>query len=167
MTPHPDRVAAALTAVIDDGTVERALTPPRVVEFWVPTLPTRALTSNSGAKRNGYAIERAKDELGEAAYFSALQALGPSVEFMHGQSDIFLDYHICYARRPQDGHYRFRDPSNGGGDVAKPIVDYGLVKVGVLRDDDHKYVRWFACTITPVETLAEEGIHVEVREARS
>ena len=132
-----------------------------VIEFWVPTLGGQSLSSNArGAKRNPHAIEAAKGALGEAAYFSALSELGPTVPHIEGLADILLDYHICYKRRPQDGLYRFEDPSNGGGDVAKPIIDYGLVNSGVLADDSYKHVRFFTCGITPVDTLAEEGVRV-------
>lgn len=136
----------------------------RVVAFWVPALPGRALTSNAGAKRNGYAIERAKDALAEAAYYAVLNQLGPDVPHLEPLADVFLDYHICYARRPQDGLYRFTDPSNGGGDVAKPVIDYGVVKTGILGDDNRKFVRFFTCGITDVATLDEEGIAVRITE---
>lgn len=137
----------------------------QTVAFWVSTLGGQSLSSNArGAKRNRHAIEDAKYALGDVAYFGALEQLGPSVPHIEGRADVFMDYHICYRKRPQDGLYRFTDPSNGGGDVAKPIMDYGVVKAGILTDDSYKYVRFFTCGITPVETLAEEGVRVTVTE---
>lgn len=138
------------------------------VEFFVPTLGGRSLSSNaSGAKRHPHAIKEAKDALGEASYFTAKSALGPDIQFLRAPVDVSLIYHICYRKRPGDGLYRFRDPSNGGGDVAKVIIDYGLVKSGVLHDDDYRYVRVFSCAINAVETLAEEGVLVRAAEVEA
>ena len=134
------------------------------ISFWVPSLGGQSLSSNAkDGKRHPMAVYKAKEALQEAAYFAALEQLGPlpakpRIEF----SDILLDFHICYGRRPKDGIYRFTDPSNGGGDVAKPIVD-ALRYAKVIPDDTYKHVRMFSTHITPVETLAEEGVQVTVR----
>ncbi|MDA1095619.1 MAG: hypothetical protein O3A25_20525, partial [Acidobacteria bacterium] len=138
------------------------------VSFWVPALGGRSLSTNArGAKRNPHAISAAKYALGDATYFSVLAQLGPDVPHIDGRADVFLDYHICFNQkltRNVDDCYRFTDPSNGGGDVAKPIMDYGVVRTGILDDDNYKHVRFFTCGITPVETLAEEGVRVTVTE---
>lgn len=133
-----------------------------VLSFWIPTLPGRALSSN-GDHRSGFAIGEAKSELGEAAYFACLHDLGPTRPQIE-RADVYLEFHICHKRRPGDGLYRFTDPSNGGGDVAKPVIDYGIVKTGLIPDDDHRHVRFFTTHIVPVATLAEEGIVVRVSE---
>lgn len=134
------------------------------LEFWIPDLPQRALSSN-GSHGNAFAVVAAKDALGESAYFAALHDLGPTRPQFQ-RADIYLDFHIS-RRKPQDGRYRFTDPSNGGGNVAKCIIDSGIVKAGLIPDDSHQYVRYFTTHITPVDTVAEEGVYVRVTEAEA
>lgn len=136
-----------------------------MISFSIPTLGGQSLSSNAGgAKRHPFAISAAKNALGEAAYFSALAACGPVIRTIEGRVDIALTFYICHGKKPGDGLYRFTDPSNGGGDVAKPILDYGLVKTGLIEDDDYKHVRYFITSVEHVETLAEERIEVQVNE---
>lgn len=137
------------------------------VEFMIPVLARTALSSNAdGTKRNRWTVSAAKEELGEASTIAALAEYGPTLPHLEGLVDVFIEYRICYKRRPQDGYLRFRDPSNGGGDVAKTVIDYGLVKTKIITDDDYRYVRVFACAITPVDTLSEEGIVVRATEVQ-
>ena len=138
------------------------------LEFWIPTLGSQSLSSNGGKKsRHPLAVAAAKDALGEAAYFACLNAHGPAVPALMAPVDVYLDFHICHRRRPGDGLYRFTDPSNGGGNVAKPIVDYGIVKPGIIPDDTYAFIRFFTTHITSVPELADEGIAVRVTEVRT
>jgi len=136
------------------------------IEFWVPTLGGQSLSSNGGkVSRHPLAVAGAKDALGEASYFACLRALGPTVPALTPPVDVYLDFFIS-KRRPKDGLYRFTDPSNGGGNVAKPVIDAGIVKTGIIPDDTHQYIRFFTTHITPVSEVSEEGIQVRVTEVQ-
>lgn len=135
------------------------------LSVWIPTLGGQSLSSNArGAKRHPHAVKAAKDALGEASYYATLAQHGPQCPTLNPLVDVLMEYRICYKHRPGDGLLRFHDPSNGGGDVAKVVIDYALTKTGILGDDDRKWVRMFSCYITEVETNPEEGILLTVRE---
>lgn len=71
--------------------------------------------------------------------------------------------YMCSAKRPGDGMYRPRDPSNIGGEIIKGPID-GIVDMGVLPDDDYRHVPAVVIRIERVKTLAEEGIVIIVQE---
>lgn len=165
---RPERVSLtydmALTA-LDSAIGMLPESESRTLSVWISTLGGQSLSSNAhGAKRHPHAVKEAKDALGEASYYAALAQHGPNCPELTPLVDVLLDYHICYKHRPGDGLLRFRDPSNGGGDVAKVVIDYALTKTGILGDDDRHWVRMFSCCITEVDTNAEEGILLTVRE---
>lgn len=71
-----------------------------------------------------------------------------------------------YARhhtRNGDGYYRSTDPSNLGGDIAKPIVD-ALVRLDILTNDDYTVVDEVRLRVRHVDTLEEEGMRLECVE---
>ena len=133
------------------------------VTFFVPTLPARALSSN-GSKRNHHEVSAGKMQLGADAWNAALHALGPRMPHFEGRVDISLTFHVKPHAKPRDGLYRPIDPSNIGGECIKPVIDYGIVKHGIIEDDSYVYVRYVVLSIEPVAELRDEGIAVLVRE---
>ncbi len=130
--------------------------------FSIPTLPSRALSSN-GSKRNHHEVSAGKMRLGADAYTASHDALGPN--FPHFEYvDIFITFYVKHRTRNGDGLYRPLDPSNIGGECIKPIIDYGVVKPGIIDDDDYKHVRWVGCHIENVSNLNEERMEVRVIE---
>lgn len=167
MTPHPDRVLAALEGIAaTDPDLLRApakRAEPQIVMFTVRTLPGRALSTN-GSKRDHHEVSGAKMELGAEAFTEALAQLGPDMPRIEGRVDIALTFYVKHHARPGDGLYRPTDPSNIGGECIKPVIDYGLVKHGIIADDSYKFVRYVVLSIQHVEELREERIEVRAVE---
>lgn len=135
------------------------------VHFVIRTLPRRALSTN-GNKRDRHEVSDAKGEMGAWAHTSILEQYGPNLPEIRGtRVDILLMFYVKHHAKPGDGLYRLTDPSNGGGEVAKPIIDYGLVKTGVIEDDSWKHVRYVVLGVETVKELSEERIEVTVSEA--
>jgi hypothetical protein len=59
--------------------------------------------------------------------------------------------------------YRPIDSSNLGGEVTKPIAD-SLQRLGVIVNDNLKYVRRSSYEIEQVDRLEDEGLYVTVEE---
>lgn len=137
------------------------------VEVWVPMLPDRALAANGGgrSRRDPWALSEAKLALGECCYHAVLAAYAPSVPALTPPVVITATLYARHHSKPGDGKYRPRDPSNIGGDVLKPLIDYGLVRLGVIPDDDYTTVQEVRLRVRHVESLAEEGITIEVESA--
>ena len=165
---HPDRVRAALEAIAETTPeLLRAPAPtpePQIVAFVVRTLPGRALSTN-GSKRDHHEVSGAKMALGAEAFTEALAQLGPEMPHFDCRVDISLTFYVKHHARTGDGLYRPLDPSNIGGECIKPVIDYGLVKHGVIEDDDYTHVRYVVLSIQHVEDLTEERIEVRVMEA--
>ena len=168
--PHPDRVRAALEGIAaTDPDLLRApvrrpdLAHPAIM-FTVRTLPGRALSTN-GSKRDHHEVSGAKMALGAEAYNEALYQLGPQMPHFGCVVDIALTFYVAHHKKPGDGLYRPLDPSNIGGECIKPIIDYGLVKHGIIEDDDYTHVRYVVLSIQHVEELTAERIEVRVQEA--
>ncbi len=70
--------------------------------------------------------------------------------------------YICTAKKPGDGMYRPRDPSNIGGEIIKGPID-ALKDLGILPDDDYRYVPAVVLRIERVKTLEEEGMMLSVQ----
>jgi len=132
---------------------------------WVPALPARALSANGGgrSRRDPWSLSEAKLALGEAAYHAVLAAYAPNIPRFDEQVVITATLRARHGTRNGDGLYRPRDPANIGGDVLKPVIDYGLVRNGVIVDDDYRHVAAVVLRVEPVKSLAEEGIVLEVR----
>ena len=168
MTRHPDRVRAALDSIAE--TTPDLLRPPvrraepQAVAFTVRTLPGRALSTN-GSKRDHHEVSGAKMALGAEAFNEALYQLGPQMPRFDCLVDIALTFYVKHHARTGDGLYRPLDPSNIGGECIKPIIDYGLVKHGIIEDDDYTHVRYVVLSIQHVEELTAERIEVRVQEA--
>lgn len=136
------------------------------ITFVVRTLPGQALSSNAKNQRNRFAVSEAKGDLGHQSHISMLEQYGPDVPQFRGcRVDVLLLFYVKHHARPGDGLYRPLDPSNVGGECIKPVIDYGLVKTGVLEDDDWKHVRFVVVGIEPVDDLKDERIEVTVTEA--
>jgi hypothetical protein len=165
--PHPERVRAALESIAEsDPDLLRAPVhnaEPRSVMFTIRTLPGRALSTN-GSKRDHHEVSGAKMALGAEAYNEALYQLGPDMPRLTGRVDIALTFYVKHHARTGDGLYRPLDPSNIGGECIKPVIDYGLVKHGVIADDDYTHVRYVVLSIQHVEELRDERIEVRAVE---
>jgi hypothetical protein len=134
------------------------------LEVWVPALPATALSPNGGkrSRRNPWELSNAKLELGDVAYHAVLGAYAPNIPHFEPRVIITCTLYAWHNRRNGDGLYRPTDPSNLGGDVLKPLIDYGLVRHGIIDDDDYTVVQEVRLRIGHVGTLAEEGIMLEV-----
>ena len=129
----------------------------------IKTLPGRALSSN-GNKRNHHEVSAAKMELAAWANTSAHEQLGPVMPVLNTPVDIAFTFFVKHHAKTGDGLYRPLDPSNIGGECIKPIVDYGLVKTGIIPDDSYLHVRYVVLAIEHVDALADERIDVTVME---
>lgn len=135
------------------------------LSFTIHTLPRRALSTN-GNKRDRHEVSDAKGEIGAWAYTSMLEQHGPDLpQFRGTRVDVLVVFHVKHHAKPGDDLYRPLDPSNIGGLCVKPVLDYGLVKTGVLEDDDWKHIRFVVLGIEPVDDLKDERIEVTVSEA--
>lgn len=101
-------------------------------------------------------------ELGADAWNAALAALGPQMPRFECRVDISLTFYVKPHAKALDGLYRPLDPSNVGGECIKSILDYSLVKTGIISDDDYKHVRYVILAIEPVAELSSERIEVVV-----
>lgn len=135
----------------------------RTLRFVVHTLPGRALSTN-GSKRDHHVVSEQKMALGAEAYTEALAQLGPVMPTLTGRVDVALTFYVKHHAKTGDGLYRPTDPSNIGGECIKPVIDYGLVKHGVIGDDDYKHVRYVVLSIEHVNDLRDEQIEVRVME---
>ena len=134
-----------------------------MISFTVRTLPGRALSTN-GSKRDHHEVSAQKMALGAEAFNEALYQLGPVMPRIEGRVDVALTFYVKHHARPGDGLYRPTDPSNIGGECIKPVIDYGLVKHGIIVDDTYVYVRYVVLSIESVAELSEERIEVQVNE---
>jgi hypothetical protein len=77
---------------------------------------------------------------------------------------------VLYAKhgtRNGDGLFRPKDAGNIGGDVLKPILDYAVVRHGVVPDDDYRYIDTVTLAVRHVEDNANEGIWVRIDEVEA
>lgn len=133
------------------------------MEVFLPTLAGAELSANQHAQtihqRRQRSEERAR--LRQATCIAIGNKYRPDVPaYAAGLIDIT---YMCSAKRPGDGMYRPRDPSNIGGEIIKGIID-AVVDMGVLPDDDYRYVPAVVLRIERVKTIAEEGIVLIVQE---
>ena len=133
---------------------------------FVPMLPARALSANGGgrSRRDPWSLSEAKLELGDCSYHAVLAAYAPHVPSFTGRVIITATLYARHNTKNGDGRYRPRDPSNIGGDCLKPLIDYGLVRLGVIPDDDYLTVDEVRLRVRHVDSLEEEGIRLEVEE---
>lgn len=138
------------------------------LEVWVPALPQRPLSPNGGqrSRRNPHEVADAKLTLGDVAWHAVRAKYGPDVPTLTPPVIISLTLYAKHNAKTGDGLYRPTDPSNIGGDVAKPVIDAGLVKNGVIPDDTYKCVDLVTLRVEHVERLQDEGIALEVWEHR-
>ena len=136
------------------------------LQVWIPALPETALSPNGGkrSRRDPWTLSEAKLTLGDVAYHAVLGAYAPNIPHLEAPVVITFTLYARHRTRNGDGRYRPTDPSNLGGDVLKPVIDYGLVRLGVIDDDDYTVVREVRLRIGHVDTLEEEGIRLEVEE---
>lgn len=141
---------------------------PRSLSVWIPTLPERALSPNGGqrSRRNPWQVANSKLELGSATHHAILATCAPDIPRLSAPVVITITLYAKHYAKAGDGYYRTADPSNLGGDVAKPIVD-ALVRLDVLPGDDYKVVDEVRLRVRHVETLEEEGIRLECHELPS
>ncbi len=136
---------------------------PESVSFTVWTLPHQTLSTN-GKRRDGRTVAHHKGELGDQAFLSAMEQLGPQMPVIRGcRVDIALTFHVKHHAKTGDGLYRPLDPSNVGGECIKPVIDYGLTKHGIIEDDDYTRVRYVVLSIEHADRLEDERIEVYVR----
>lgn len=145
----------------------------RHLSVWVPALPRRALSANGGgrSRRDPFAVQKAKDELGEATYHAILATCGPNLPTFEPPVVITCTLYARHHTHNGDGLYRPQDPSNIGGDILKPIIDT-LKPLGVIGDDNYwdaekrtGWVREVRLRVAHVDTLEAEGILLEVAGA--
>lgn len=136
------------------------------LEVWVPALPDRALSANGGgrSRRNPWELADAKLALGDVTYHAVLAAYAPNIPALKAPVVVTVTLHAAHGKKPKDHLYRPLDPGNIGGDVLKPLLDYGLVRHGVIPDDDHNTIHEIRLRVRHCETLQEEGIALEVEE---
>ena len=135
------------------------------ITFWVPALPEQALSANGGgrSRRDPWSLSEAKLSLGDVTYHAVLAAYAPNIPTITPPVVISVTLYVRHNTRNGDGLYRPKDPSNIGGDVLKPIIDYGLVRHGIIPDDDYLTVESVVLRVRHVQTLIEEGFSVSVR----
>lgn len=129
-------------------------------------MPRRALSPNGGgrSRRNPWELSEAKLELGDCAYHAVLAEYAPNIPQFAGMVVITATLYARHHTRNGDGLFRPQDPGNIGGDVLKPIIDYGLVRLGVIVDDDYQHVEEVRLRVRHVDTLEAEGIELVVEE---
>ena len=134
------------------------------MDVWIPALPGRALSANGGgrSRRDPWTLSEAKLTLGDVAYHAVLAAYAPNIPTIPTPVTITVTLSARHGTKNGDGLYRPRDPSNIGGDVLKPIIDYGLVRLGVIPDDDYTHVAEVRLRVKHVGELRDEGIQVRV-----
>lgn len=137
-------------------------------KVWVPSLPARILSANGGgrSRRDPWALSEAKLALGDVAYHAVLAAYAPSIPHFEAPVVVTVTLYARHGTKNGDGLYRPEDPSNIGGDVLKPLLDYGLVRNGVIDDDDYTHIEEVRLAVRHVERLEDEGISVIVEVAR-
>lgn len=142
-------------------------------QVWIPALPQRALSANGGgrSRRDPWGLRDAKLELGEVAYHAVL-AHGPNLPTFSPPVVITATLFARHGTKNGDGLYRPTDPSNIGGDVLKPLIDYGLVKLKVIGDDNYwnadtqtGWVREVRLRVEHVSEIKDEGVLLEVEGA--
>lgn len=134
------------------------------LEIWVPALPSQLLSPNTTkSRRNPWALSEARLELADVAYHAILAAYAPSIPRLNPPVVIRGTFHARHGTRNGDGLYRAMDPSNNGGEPFKPLVD-ALVRAEIIPDDTYKQVEEVRLRIRHVESLAEEGVLMEVWE---
>ena len=129
-------------------------------------LPKRALSPNGGkrSRRDPWEVAEAKLELGDCAYHALLAAHGPNVPPLTPPVRVAVVLYARHGTKNKDGLYRPEDCGNVGGDVLKPILDYAVVRHGVVPDDDYRNIESVTLMVKHVDSLSEEGIAVEIRE---
>lgn len=137
------------------------------VRVWVPALPARALSPNGGgrSRRNPWELSEAKLALGDVAYHAVLAAYAPNIPVITPPVVITATLFARHGTRNGDGLYRPTDPSNLGGDVLKPLIDYALVRLGVIPDDDYRNVTEVRLRVEHVSEIKDEGVLLEVEAA--
>ncbi len=132
----------------------------------MPAMPRRELSPNGGgrSRRDPWSLSEAKLELGTCAYHAVLAAYAPNIPHFEPRVDVFVTMFARHNTRNGDGLYRTTDSANLGGDITKPLLDYGLVRAGVLDDDDYRFVRRVILEVRHVDTLEAEGIELVVEE---
>lgn len=139
----------------------------KALSFWISALPKRALSPNGGqrSRRDPWEVAAAKTELGDASWHALREAHGPTVPTLTPPIRVAVALYAKHGTKNGDGLYRPEDCGNVGGDVLKPILDYAIVRHGVIPDDDYKNIESVTLMVRHVETNAEEGIMVTLVEA--
>ena len=135
--------------------------------FWIPALPKRALSPNGGqrSRRNPWEVAEAKLALGDVAFHAMLAAHGPTVPHLATPVRVAVCLYCKHGTKNKDGLYRPADAGNVGGDVLKPILDYAIVRHGVVPDDDYTNIESVTLMVRHVDRLEDEGIEVRVEES--
>jgi hypothetical protein len=124
--------------------------------IWVPLLPGRALSPNSGRGHQWYGNANATEELRNAVTVIARTSWsGPPLDF----ATVSVRARIS-AKRPQDDRYRPLDVPNLVS-ALKPAFD-GLVVAGVCVDDRFEHFALGAVRIERVADVADEGLWITV-----
>lgn len=136
------------------------------LSFWISALPKRALSPNGGqrSRRNPWEVAEAKTELGDAAWHAIREAYGPTVPTLTPPIRVAVALYAKHGTKNKDGLYRPEDCGNVGGDVLKPILDYAVVRHGVVPDDDYHNIESVTLMVRHVETNEEEGLMVTLVE---
>lgn len=143
--------------------------------------------------RDPWTVAEAKMALTNESEEAIRRAFAPAIPEFEGRVDILIVGHIAVHKRPKleecarclseylgepwqgkkrkDGTraapscrcYRPTDSSNLGGDVTKPIPD-SLQRLGVIKNDNHKYVRRLAYELSPVARVEDEHLSVYIEE---
>lgn len=132
--------------------------------FFIPALPKRALSPNGGqrSRRNPWEVAAAKLELGEAAWHALREAHGPTVPALTPPIRVAVALYAKHGTKNKDGLYRPEDCGNVGGDILKPILDYAVVRLGVVPDDDYRNIESVTLMVRHVDSNADEGIMVQM-----
>lgn len=185
---HPDRVAEALTAVIDDGTVARALEKPQAIEHliamsdspvslagvqprevtvFVPFLPTTYLSPNRGERKEGrvpaiISEHKAQMRAETCVWLCAQpQVKAISEPFAYARVSVVLRWH----KRASDGLYRPEDATNAVYSL-KAFFD-GVKDAGLIVDDDYKHMELGGARVERCDSPQLEGVVVTVSEVRT
>lgn len=162
----------------------------REIDFFIPALPSRVLSSNGAgrdpktgkqrSRRDPRAVASAKEmlKLETEAVLATMEL--PRWDFVR----LIFTAHVAFHARPKLEEcprclrhalagdrdlngcecYRLVDPTNLGGPVTKPIPD-ALVAYQVIPDDTYKHIEYAVSRLERAEDVAHEGIHVVVQEA--
>ena len=138
----------------------------------VPVLPTQLLSANKIAegmtsKRARGAINAERQELRSATVQMVQSLYAPSdIPVAPKGTPIYITATLVHTfKRPGDGLYRPKDPSNIGGHIVKGPID-ALVDLGIIDDDAAVCaggpVQYVILAIDKCRYLRDEGLRLRV-----